>query len=415
MKTKKQKLKIAIFHLAFFYSGGGERLVMEEIDGLTKRGHLVSCFTPTIDKRLCFPDVIQDYDIKTFFPMVPKVIPHSESLDILLACIFFPFIARRFCKYDVILGANQPGPWFGWLIKKLCKTPYVIYLAQLTRVLYPRKIDKEVGVWVKEKSYVLSILVKLTKPLIYLIDRISIAGADKMLVNGNYIGQVLSRIYRRDHLVCPAGANLSGRLYQNRWNGQIKANNFVINKPYILLTNRHFPQKKFEYAINALEELLRKALPVSLVITGNPTFYTKMLKETVIKNKLKGKVIFTGFVSEKELQNLYAGAAVYVYTAPEEDFGMGILESMAYGVPVVAWDKGGPSKTIINGKTGFLIKPYLQQEFTGKIKYLLLNKKQNIEMGKNAYERVKQSFTYKNHIDILENTLLCIANKNENF
>ena len=50
------KLRIAIFHLGFFYSGGGEKLVLEEIRGLRALGHEVTCFAPYVDRERCFPD-----------------------------------------------------------------------------------------------------------------------------------------------------------------------------------------------------------------------------------------------------------------------------------------------------------------------------------------------------------------------
>ena len=67
-------------------------------------------------------------------------------------------------------------------------------------------------------------------------------------------------------------------------------------------------------------------------------------------------MIFLGAIAEDELQKLYEGAAVYVYPAPEEDFGMGVIESMAEGVPVVAWNQAGPTVTVGPG-TGYLAEP----------------------------------------------------------
>ena len=43
------------------------------------------------------------------------------------------------------------------------------------------------------------------------------------------------------------------------------------------------------------------------------------------------------------------------YTAIDEPFGLIPLESMNYGIPVIAFE-GGPSETIIDGLAGYLIK-----------------------------------------------------------
>lgn len=402
----KKKLKIAIFHLAFFYSGGGEKLVLDEIRELEKRGHSVDCFTPTIDEKLCFPEQIKGFRIKRIFPAFFKFLPHSESLDILFASIFFPFIAFRFSKYDVILGANQPGPWFAFWLKKIYNKPYLIYLAQPTRILYPRNIDKEVGIWVKQKSYILPSFVKIFKPLIKSIDKLSIKYADEMLVNGKYMLSILEKVYERKGISCPAGAKLIGNKNINRWEGELRINKLRIRKPYILLTNRHFPQKRFEFAINAIREIVRKNPNISLVITGNATNYTERLRELVKKYSLQKNIVFSGYAKSFDLEKLYVNSAVYCYTSPEEDFGMGIIEAMGAGIPVVAWDKGGPSKTIIDNKTGFLVKPYFQKKFVEKLNFLLANIKENQKMGENAYNHIGENFTHKNHVDILENSFL---------
>lgn len=406
---KKKKLKIAIFHLAFFYSGGGEKLILEEMKELKRRGYQVDCFSPVVEKNQCFPDIIGKFNIKQLFPRFPRMIRHQETLEIILTCLFFPLIASKFRKYDVILGANQPSPWLAWIVNKLYGVPYIIYLAQPTRILYPRQIDDKEGLWVKDKTRLFPSLVKLTKPFIKWADKISIQEADKMLVNGRYMAKILEKTYGKKPVVCPAGANLTKKTVNNRWHGKIKSNGFIINKPYIFLTNRHFPHKKFEYVVKVMPEIIKKVPSVNLIIAGNPTEYTQELKKLVNKLSLQQKIVFTGFITEKDLTNLYTNAALYVYTSPEEDFGMGVIEAMAAGVPVVAWNKAGPSTTIINGQTGFLVKPYSQSQFTKKIIYLLREKEKNILMGKKAIAHVRRNYTYNKHNDILEKTLTQVA------
>jgi glycosyltransferase involved in cell wall biosynthesis len=402
----KKKLNVAIFHLAFFYSGGGEKLVLEEITELQKRGHNVVCFTPVINSSLCYPDIIKGFPIKQIFPNLAKIFTFSETLQIIFSCIFFPFIAWQFLEYDVILGANQPGPWFAWLLKKIAKKPYVVYLAQPTRILYPRKIDNEVGVWVRKKSKFLPYIIKISRPFIHWADNISIRDADKVLVNGKYMSKILKRVYKCPNIVCPAGAHPEKSQTANRFAGDIKVNGYTIQKPYILLTNRHFPHKKFEYALYALEKIIKKIPNARLVITGNPTAYTKALKDLAHKLKIGKKTLFTGFIKEGNLRKLYQNASVYIYTSPEEDFGMGVIEAMAVGVPVVAWDNAGPSTTLIDKKTGYLVKPFSQNLFQNAICQLLINKNSNNLMGKNGIELVRRNFSYQKHVDILENALI---------
>lgn len=407
----KKKLKIVVFHLAFFYSGGGEKLVLEEMKGLKQRGHQVSCFTPVIEESSCYPDILNQFEIKTIFPHLPRVPRQwfdSASLAILFACLFFPLVARKFKDFDVVLGAGQPGGWFGWWVKKLSGVPYVIYANQPTRVLYPRKIDQQTGIWMKQKSRLPAVLKRL-KPLVSWADRISIKGGAVMLANGIYISRVLKRVYKRGNIVCPSGAYPVKQLIKNRWQGKVKANGLTITKPYVLMTNRHFPQKKFEYAINIWPKVMESAGPVNLVITGNKTEYTRKLEELVRELKLKDRIRFVGLIKEIDLKELYRQAAVYLYTSPEEDFGMGVIEAQAAGVPVVAWKSGGPATTIVNNKTGYLVTPYNVVQLTEKLIELIKNRQKNQQLGRAGRDHIKRHFTYKKHLDILEAALVKAA------
>jgi len=71
--------------------------------------------------------------------------------------------------------------------------------------------------------------------------------------------------------------------------------------------------------------------------------------------ELRDKIDFRGYVSDEELVNLYSGARFTAFPFTEEPFGYVPIESMACGTPVLSYDRQGPSETIINGKTGWLV------------------------------------------------------------
>lgn len=71
--------------------------------------------------------------------------------------------------------------------------------------------------------------------------------------------------------------------------------------------------------------------------------------------KLKDKMDFRGYVSEPELSNLYFNALFTAFPFTEEPFGWVPLESMFHGTPVLSYNKQGPSETIVNDKTGWLV------------------------------------------------------------
>jgi glycosyltransferase involved in cell wall biosynthesis len=71
--------------------------------------------------------------------------------------------------------------------------------------------------------------------------------------------------------------------------------------------------------------------------------------------KVEQAINFLGYVSSKELVDLYSGALFTAFPFTEEPFGYVPIESMACGTPVLSYSKQGPSETIIDGKTGWLV------------------------------------------------------------
>ena len=402
-------MRIAIFHLGFFYSGGGEKLVLEEIRGLRALGHEVTCFAPYVDREGCFPDVREMAEIQTLLPPPPVWLPMKDPLWVTLSCMLVPFMAWKFRDFDVFLGANQPGPWFAFVLGKFLRKPYVIYLAQPLRILHPRAVDLQNGIRIREgDARYIAALTRIAGKIIDWIDRLSVRNANAVLTNGEHVGRWIEEIYGIDNQVCAAGCHPlpEDKLeYAGRWKGELRVNGSIVAKPYILLTNRHSPMKRFEYAIWALKSIIRKAPQVTLVITGQETEYTDQLKYLVNGMGLAKSVYFVGLVTEEDLRQLYASAAVYVYPSPEEDFGMGIVEAMGTGTPVVAWNNGGPTGTVVDGRTGFLVEPYDTQAFADRLLRLATNRALAERMGRAGHKRAREVFSYDRHNEFLGQVL----------
>ncbi len=64
---------------------------------------------------------------------------------------------------------------------------------------------------------------------------------------------------------------------------------------------------------------------------------------------------FIGSVSNKELANLYSNALYVLFTFSHEPFGYIPIESMACGTPVLTYNRQGPSESVIDGVTGWLV------------------------------------------------------------
>jgi glycosyltransferase 2 family protein len=407
--------RIAVFHCGFTYSGGGERIVIEEVLGLRRRGFEVECYAPTVDASRCYPDLIGAVRVRTFLPQLPRWVPFREAWQMAAASLLMPLYAWRFRGVDAIVGCNQPSAWIAWWAARLIDVPYVVYLNQPNRLVYPRSIDRETG-WVANADYRLlaAIVLRATKFVAW-ADRRSVQEADRLLVNGDYIGDIIRGIYRRDAVDCPAGCHVAASGFplprEARFSGGLTINGYPIRRPYVLLTNRHYPQKRFDLAIRAIQEVRNHHPKVQLVIPGPATSHTAALKALTTELTLTDGVLFLGAITEEELNRLYEGAAVYVYPAPEEDFGMGVIESMAKGVPVVAWNQAGPTVTLGPG-TGHLAEPLEVGDYAGAIASLLDDPAANQATGERAFEWARR-FDWERHVDILGRAILEVARAHE--
>src|SRR5438094_4289624 len=407
--------RVAVFHCGFTYSGGGERIVIEEVLGLRRRGYQVDCYAPTVDASRCYPDLLADLQVRTFLPQLPRWVPLREAVQMAATSLLMPLYAWRFRGVDAIIGCNQPSAWIAWWAARLIDVPYVVYLNQPNRLVYPRSIDRQTGWFVNSDYRLLAALVLRATRFVAWADRRSVQEADQLLVNGDYIGDIIRGIYRRKAIDCPAGCHVAASGFplpvEARFGGGLTINGYPIRRPYVLLTNRHYPQKRFDLAIRAMAEVRAVHPRAQLIIPGPATAHTSVLKELVAELGLTDGVLFLGPIKEEELQRLYEGAAVYVYPAPEEDFGMGVIESMAKGVPVVAWDQAGPTVTVAPG-TGYRADPLQVGDYARGIISLLDDRKENQATGERAFEWARR-FDWERHLDVLERCVLEVARSHE--
>lgn len=162
------------------------------------------------------------------------------------------------------------------------------------------------------------------------------------------------------------------------------------NQDYYLYVNRLALAKHPEIAVAAATQL---DLPLKVVGSG------VMLEEL---KKLAGESIsFEGAVSDDRLRELYSGAKALLYPVEDEDFGMVPVEAMGHGVPVIAYQSGGPKETIINGKTGLFFEELSVERLVEAIgQFQSLDKKNSfnsVEIHRHAQRFSPKSFEKKLH------------------
>ena len=94
---------------------------------------------------------------------------------------------------------------------------------------------------------------------------------------------------------------------------------------------------------------------------------------------------------EKNIEEKYKEASIYVMPSRFEGFGMVLIEAMSFGVPCVSFDcPYGPADIIKNGEDGLLVKNGNIQHFSKAIIELIEKKEKRIKMGANAKENIKR-------------------------
>lgn len=405
----EKKPKITIFHCSFIYTGGGERIAFGQLEGLKKRGYKVACYAPVMDKKRCYPDIIDQYPVDTLLPQLPRWVPFRHGLLLLVTSALMPFLAFRFRDTDLFIGENQPGTWLAFIASRILGKPYLIYTCHPNKMVYPRKLSRD-QIWKNQADfYWLSVFFEPFKLILKFLDKISFTASQyPVLTNGYFIGREFARTYKTPWKACPSGTPFvkkQSRILKdnNVFEGEIKVGKLKIKKPYLLYVGRHEVWKRIDLAIKAFVKIIKKYPDVRLVIRGPFSAHTQALRQLVKKLNLEDKVLFSeGTRSQQELRDLYFNAAVYIFPSTKEDFGIVIIEAMGAGLPVVAWNSGGPRDIVINGQTGFLAKPFSLDDFAEKILKILKDKKLRQKMSRAAWQRVKDEFSWERHLDILE-------------
>ena len=105
--------------------------------------------------------------------------------------------------------------------------------------------------------------------------------------------------------------------------------NFGIQKDkYILFLGRLVPEKGIHYLIEAFKSIKTDK---RLVIAGGASDSSEYAVELKQLSSTDPRIIFTGFVQGRELEELYSNAYVYVLPSDLEGMPLSLLEAMSYG------------------------------------------------------------------------------------
>nr|WP_315152572.1 glycosyltransferase [uncultured Flavobacterium sp.] len=161
------------------------------------------------------------------------------------------------------------------------------------------------------------------------------------------------------------------------------------NKKFILFVSNNLIDynKGFDLLLAALKRI-ENLDSICLLTVGNN--YSQISEELKFSYHHFGEINST-----VEMIKIYNLAYITVVPSRFESFSQVTLESMACGVPVIAFDSSGPSEIITNNVDGFLVNSFSVEEYSDRINVILADGLLRDSFSKKSRERVVMKYSYE--------------------
>lgn len=158
--------------------------------------------------------------------------------------------------------------------------------------------------------------------------------------------------------------------------------------PVIIHISNLRPVKRIPDLLKIIATSKNKTRLKLLILAGSGfTPFQKMVDEL----DLQDQVVIREQVLD--IENYLPAADIGLYTSEKESFGLGILESMQAGHPVLGSRAGGIPEVVVDGTTGFLFDVGDVTGFANGLDYLLAHPPLMQEMGEAGKKRANEVFS----------------------
>lgn len=365
-------MHVVYLHPHFTYPGGAGAVVLETAKRLVKLGVKVSIITQTASSEI----LKNNQEIQ--FELIGGPLPNT-FLYWMKYFLIYKRVETILNKInpDIIFPHVFPANYWGFLYKKNNpKIPCIWYCHEPSAFVH----DKRVIIGLPATMRFLAIV---SNPIIKIIDKKLVHYADSILVNSDFSASRCKKIYHisKTEIIYP-GIEIT----EYPQEPEKKEN-------YILCVSQLSKFKQIDLVIQSVFLMKQQGIFLKLIIIGDGEEKKKLISQSR-ELGLTENVFFLGKVDRKFLISNYSRALCVVFPSIDEPFGIVPIEAQAAWTPVIATKSGGPMESIIDGESGFLIKPGSLDELIDRLIYFLENPSKAESMGISARKNVSTKFTW---------------------
>lgn len=179
-------------------------------------------------------------------------------------------------------------------------------------------------------------------PDIFAIEKEGIAKSDRVIAVSNFTKNKIIDSYHTDGSKIDVVYN---GIDKSEFEGCERMENPFNNKKIVLFLGRLTLHKGPDYFLRAAKRVIEKDKNVIFIVSGSGDMERKVI-EDACKLGIGDKVLFTGFLKDERLKQIYRMANLYIMPSVSEPFGITPLEALASGTPVLISKQSGVSEVL---------------------------------------------------------------------
>jgi len=156
------------------------------------------------------------------------------------------------------------------------------------------------------------------------------------------------------------------------------------------LAARFAPQKALDVLVEAAVPVLERHPDARLVLAGSGPLL-EFVRTRARASSVRDRILFPGL--ETDMPGLLSALDIYASAAIAEGLGLGTIEAMAAGLPVVSTTAGGTPEVVEDAVTGLLVPPGKAAQLTEALLWLAKDPALRRRMGEAGRARALERFT----------------------